>query len=41
MAAALEKHYRVRELAELWGFCDNTIIRIFANEPGVIQLEGL
>jgi hypothetical protein len=39
MSAALEKHFRVRELAELWGFCDNTIIRLFTDEPGVIRLE--
>ena len=38
--AALEKHYRVRELGELWGFSDNTIIRLFATEPGVIRLES-
>lgn len=38
--AALEKHYRVRELASLWGFSDNTIIRLFATEPGVIRLES-
>lgn len=37
---ALEKHYRVRELASLWGFSDNTIIRLFAGEPGVIRLES-
>ena len=37
---ALEKHYRVRELSSLWGFSDNTIIRIFASEPGVIRLES-
>jgi hypothetical protein len=39
-AAALEKHYRVRELGELWGFSDNTIIRLFASEPGVVRLES-
>src|SRR5579872_5396591 len=39
-AIALEKHYRVRELGELWGFSDNTIIRLFASEPGVIRLES-
>src|SRR5664279_4188811 len=39
-AAALEKHYRVRELAALWGFSDNTIIRLFATEPAVIRLES-
>lgn len=39
-AIALEKHYRVRELGELWGFSDNTIIRLFVSEPGVIRLES-
>jgi hypothetical protein len=39
-AIALEKHYRVRELADLWGFSDNTIIRLFGAEPGVIRLES-
>ena len=39
-SAALEKHYRVRELAALWGFSDNTIIRVFASEPGVVRLES-
>src|SRR5437763_14189167 len=38
--SALEKHYRVRELAALWGFSDNTVIRIFTSEPGVIRLES-
>jgi hypothetical protein len=37
---ALEKHYRVRELALLWRFSDNTIIKVFAGEPGVIRLES-
>ena len=41
MSEALEKHYRVGELAKLWGFCDNTIIRLFAAEPGVIRLERI
>lgn len=31
--AALEKHYRVQELASLWRFSDNTTIRLFAEEP--------
>jgi hypothetical protein len=39
-ATALEKHYRVRDLASLWGFSDNTIIRLFTAEPGVIRLES-
>jgi len=37
--SAFEKHYRVKELAELWGFCDNTIIKMFADEPGVLRLD--
>ena len=41
MSAALEKHFRVRELAELWGFSANTIIRLFASEPGVINVGKL
>jgi hypothetical protein len=39
MSDAFSKHYRVKELAELWGFCDNTIIKLFADEPGVLRLE--
>src|ERR1051325_7889808 len=38
-STALEKHFRVRELAALWGFSDNTIIRLFSTEAGVIRLE--
>ena len=41
MSAAFEKHFRVKELADLWGFCDNTIIKLFADEPGVLRLERL
>lgn len=41
MSTATEKHYRVNELAELWGFSRHTIIRIFANEPGVLNLGKL
>lgn len=38
MSTATEKHYRVNELAELWGFSRYTIIRLFAHEPGVLNL---
>ncbi len=38
-AIAFEKHYRVQELAKLWCFCENTVIKLFDNEPGVIRLE--
>ena len=37
---AVEKHYRVRELADLWGFSENTIIKLFSNEDGVLRLES-
>ena len=36
--SAFEKHYRVKDLAELWGFSKNTIRKLFVNEPGVICL---
>jgi hypothetical protein len=38
-APALEKHYRVKDLAELWSLCENTIIHLFANEPGVLRVR--
>jgi hypothetical protein len=35
---ALEKHYRIPELARLLGFSDRTCIKLFEYEPGVIHL---
>jgi hypothetical protein len=32
-----EKHYSVLELAALWNLSENTIRRIFENEPGVLK----
>ena len=37
---AVEKHYRIKELADLWGFSENTIIKLFSNEDGVLRLES-
>jgi len=34
---ALEKHYSVSELAQLWGLSEKSIRRIFFNEPGVVK----
>jgi transcriptional regulator GlxA family with amidase domain len=34
---ALEKHYSVSELAQLWGLSQKSIRRIFLNEPGVVK----
>jgi AraC-like DNA-binding protein len=33
-----EKHYRVKELASLWGLSPKTVSRIFAEETGVIRI---
>ena len=33
---AFEKHFSVRELAQLWALSERTIRRIFAGEAGVI-----
>ena len=41
MTDAFSRHYRVSELAKLWGFCDNTIIKLFRDEPGVLKLERI
>lgn len=35
---AFEKHYRVKELAELWGLSPKTVTRMFAEEAGVIRV---
>lgn len=37
---AVQKHYRVKELADLWGFSENTIIELFSKEDGVLRLES-
>jgi hypothetical protein len=35
-----EKHYRVPELAKLWNLSEDTIRRLFADEPGVLVLPN-
>jgi len=35
---SLERHYSVAELARLWSLSENTIRRMFEDEPGVLQL---
>lgn len=37
---AFEKHYRVRELAGLWGLSAKTVTRIFAAEAGVVRVAN-
>ena len=39
-SVAFEKHYRVKELAELWGLSAKTVTRIFAGEAGVIRVAN-
>lgn len=34
---ALEKHYSVWELAQLWRLSEKTIRRMFIDEPGVVK----
>ncbi len=33
----IEKHYSVSELAVMWNLSENTIRRMFENEPGVLK----
>ena len=35
--ASLERHFSVGELANLWDLSEQTIRRMFAGEPGVIE----
>ena len=37
LSPALERHFTPKELAELWGFNENTIRRLFIDEPGVLK----
>jgi hypothetical protein len=38
--SAIEKHYSVQELAEIWNLSDDTIRRLFRDEPGVIRINA-
>ena len=40
MSDAFSKHYRVKELAALWGLSPDTITRLFSNEPGVLRVNN-
>jgi hypothetical protein len=35
--SALEKHYTVKQVSQMWSFSQNTIRRLFRDEPGVIK----
>jgi hypothetical protein len=36
---ALERHFSVREIAELWGLCENSLRALFKDEDGVVRIE--
>jgi hypothetical protein len=37
LLAVTERHYSVKELAEMWGLSSAAIRRLFGNEPGVLR----
>jgi len=37
---AFEKHYRVKDLAGLWGLSWKTVTRLFAGEAGVVRVTN-
>ncbi len=36
--AATERHYSVKQVAEMWGYSPRTIIRLFQDEKGVLKI---
>jgi hypothetical protein len=40
VSLALERHYSVNEIAELWGLSPDAARRIFRNEPGVVEIRN-
>jgi len=39
--SAIERHYSVQELAEIWKLSEDTIRRLFREEPGVMKINAL
>src|SRR5580704_13580627 len=39
LEGALERHYSAKEIAELWGLCENSVRQLFKNEPGVVRIQ--
>jgi hypothetical protein len=37
--AAIEKHFTVDEIAELWGLSRDSVIRLFEGEPGTVVVQ--
>lgn len=38
--SAIEKHYSVQELADIWNLSEDTIRRLFREEPGVLRISA-
>lgn len=38
-ASAFEKHYRIGELAELWGVGRETLRKLCIDEPGIVKIR--
>ena len=36
---SLERHYTVSEVAQLWNLSDNTVRKVFRDEPGVLRTQ--
>jgi len=39
LVTAFERHFTVNQVAELWGLSDNTVRRVFRDEPGVLRTQ--
>jgi AraC-like DNA-binding protein len=35
---AFERHYSVAEISAMWGYSEQTIRRLFSDEPGVLRI---
>jgi CRP-like cAMP-binding protein len=33
-----ERHFRIQEIAKMWGYSRRTMTKLFENEPGVLKL---
>jgi transcriptional regulator GlxA family with amidase domain len=38
--SALERHFSVNEVAEMWNISDDTVRRLFRDEPGVLRIAN-
>jgi hypothetical protein len=38
---AMERHYSVEEIGDLWGLSPRTVRRMFENEPGIIVFGNM